>query len=313
MMRLVEMKPTRAAQMGSFPVAARAVSHGPRLDLQSRMAIGVFDSGLGGLTVLAALAARLPRERFVYLGDSAHAPYGTRPPEEILRLTLAGVERLFDAGCGLVVLACNTASAVSLRRIQETWLPQNRPERRVLGVFVPVIEAVTGRPWGFRGPPGPARLSRIGFFGTPATVASGAFSRELALRATGIEVTETPCPGLVERIERGELKAAETLVADRVESFLTRSPTPEAAVLGCTHYPLVEPAFRAALPPGTSILSQPLIVAESLADYLSRHPRFGARATGVTPGVEAMTTGDPRAVTRCAGLFPGLPLVFRAA
>ncbi|MDT8344338.1 MAG: glutamate racemase, partial [Thermohalobaculum sp.] len=168
------------------------------------MAIGVFDSGLGGLSVLGTLRRRLPGEHFVYFGDNAHAPYGVRPDAEILELTRAGIERLFAAGCELVVLACNTASAVALRPLQEHWLPGAAPGRRVLGVFVPMIEAVTGRPWGYRGAPLPARLASVGFFGTPATVRSGAFTRELGLRATGLDVTEIGCPGLVEAIEDGD-------------------------------------------------------------------------------------------------------------
>jgi len=271
--------------------------------------IGVFDSGLGGLTVLKALRDRLPGEHFVYLGDNANAPYGIRPDHEILALTRAGVERLFAEGCELVILACNTASAVALRPLQERWLPVAAPERRVLGVFVPMIEAVTGRPWGYRGAPLPARVSSVGFFGTPATVRSGAFTRELRLRATGLDVREIACPGLVEAIETGDLGAASTIVSDRAGALL-ESGAPAAAVLGCTHYPLVGDLFRAALPGTTDILSQPRLVAESLADYLRRHPHFAAGCEG---GVSAMTSGDPARVSLAARRFDQAAPEFRRA
>src|SRR6056297_2632108 len=239
------------------------------------MAIGVFDSGLGGLTVLRTIRARLPWYDYVFFGDNGNAPYGPRSAAEIDVLTEAAVDRLFREGCELVILACNTASAISLTRLQEDWLPTRAPERRILGVFVPVIEAITGRPWGYAGPPLPGLMSRVAFFATPATVASGAFRRELAFRATGIEVEEEPCPGLVDALEAGDLGAADRLARGFAERLLARMPDPQAAVLGCTHYPMVEHAFRAALPEGTKILSQPRIVAESLADYLRRNPRFG--------------------------------------
>ncbi|MCL5777281.1 aspartate/glutamate racemase family protein [Limibaculum sp. FT325] len=274
------------------------------------MPIGVFDSGLGGLTVLGALRRRLPGERFVYFGDNANAPYGTRSDPEIIALTRAGIERLFARGCDLVILACNTASAVALRTLQESWLPAAAPGSRVLGVFVPMIEAVTGRPWGYAGPPLPARIRDVAFFGTPATVRSGAFTRELGLRATGLAVREIACPGLVDAIEGGDAEGARRIVGACVDRLMAGG-APEAAILGCTHYPLVEPDFRAALPPRTRILSQPEIVAESLADYLRRHPRLAS--TDGPGGVIALTSGDPVRVAAGARRFAGTDLAFRAA
>ncbi|GMG84743.1 glutamate racemase [Paralimibaculum aggregatum] len=273
------------------------------------MAIGVFDSGLGGLTVLRTIRARLPWYDYVFYGDNLRAPYGPREPEEIYALTRDAVARLFAEGCGLVILACNTASAIALRRLQDEWLPQHAPERRVLGVFVPVIEAVTGRPWGYTGPPLPALLGRVALFATRATVASGAFRRELAFRATGLEVEQEACPGLVDALERADLKGAEAIARAHAAALLQRMPNPQAALLGCTHYPIVEHAFRAMLPAGTEILSQPRIVAESLADYLRRHPRFG-------PGsgeIRMLTSGDPGAVATGALLPLGQPAEFRTA
>lgn len=273
-----------------------------------RVAIGVFDSGLGGLTVLAALRDRLPGQAFVYLGDNANAPYGVRCPAEIHALTRAGVGRLFDAGCRLVILACNTASAVALRALQEDWLPRQGGDRRVLGVFVPVIEALTGRPWAYTGPPCPAAVSRVALFATPATVASHAFPRELSMRASGVQVTERACPGLVEALEAGNRVRARRLVNGFCADVLAEEPAPQAAVLGCTHYPLAREAFAEALPPGTRIYCQPSITAESLEAYLRRHPRF--RSTG---GLRCLTTGDPGTVAARARSLTGLEAPFIAA
>jgi glutamate racemase len=267
------------------------------------MPIGVFDSGLGGLTVLGALRAALPAQDFIYFGDNANAPFGTRGADEIYDLTCTGVARLFAEGCDLVILACNTASAVALRRLQEQWLPVTAPERRVLGVFVPVIETLTGRPWAYAGPPTPAAVSRVVLFATPATVASDAFPRELRLRASGLTVTQQACPGLVDALEAGDAAGASALVRGFCQAARARcgGAEPEAAVLGCTHYPLVESAFRAALAPATRLISQPRIVAESLGDYLRRHPRFA----GESGGLRLLTSGDPALVDAGVEKFLG--------
>ncbi|HVL22232.1 MAG TPA: aspartate/glutamate racemase family protein [Amaricoccus sp.] len=254
------------------------------------MAIGVFDSGLGGLTILSALAKALPEQDFVYLGDNANAPYGWKAPTEIYELTLAGVERLFQAGCGLVILACNTASAVALHDLQVNWL--NPATHRVLGVFVPVIEHLTRRDWGDNTPPTHTGLRDVALFATPATVRSGAFPRELRFRARDVAVVPQACTGLVEAIEAGDLDRAGEVARDHVAALLARLPTPQSAVLGCTHYPLVETAFRAGLPPTTTLVSQPDLIAASLGDYLKRHRRFN----GGTGAVRYLTTGDPATV-----------------
>ncbi|PQO23779.1 glutamate racemase [Rhodobacteraceae bacterium WD3A24] len=269
------------------------------------MAVGVFDSGLGGLTVLAALERRLPEVEFVYYGDNAHAPYGVRDADDIFALTCAGVERLWQEGCDLVVLACNTASAAALRRMQETWLPA---DKRVLGVFVPLIEALTERQWGDSSPPREVALRHAALFATPATVSSRAFQRELAFRAIGVDVEAQPCAGLVDAIEQGDMILAEALVHSHVEALLRRMPHPEAAVLGCTHYPLMEAAFRAALGAGVAVYSQPDLVAESLADYLDRHPDMLGRGQRAF-----LTTGDPAGVSRKATQFMRRGIAFAAA
>ncbi|MGY6633374.1 MAG: glutamate racemase [Alkalilacustris sp.] len=270
------------------------------------MGVGVFDSGLGGLTVLAALEARLPQVPFVYLGDTARAPYGTRSPDEIFDLTCAGVERLWAAGCDLVVLACNTASAVALRRMQETWLP---PDKRVLGVFVPLIEALTERQWGDNSPPREVAVRHVALFATPATVSSRAFQRELAFRAIGVDVEGQPCGGLADAIEAGDMALAEALVVAHVDALRRRMPHPEAAVLGCTHYPLMQEAFAAALGPDVRVVSQPRIVAESLADYLLRRPEWA----GTGGRAAFLTTGSPRSVGAQATRFLRRPIRFEAA
>lgn len=271
------------------------------------MAIGVFDSGLGGLTILSAIRRRLPGEDFIYYGDNANAPYGLKAPAEVFDLTCAGVQRLFDEGCELVLLACNTASAVALHDLQVHWLD---PERyRVLGVFVPVIEHLTRRDWGDASPPTHTGLRNVALFATPATVASGAFPRELRFRARDVTVVPQACTGLVEAIEAGEMDEARALVRGHVGELLARLPEPQSAVLGCTHYPLVEGAFRRALPPTTALVSQPETVAESLADYLDRHPRF----RGGSGEVRFMASRPSDVIGRQARTFLGHPAVFEAA
>lgn len=270
------------------------------------MAVGIFDSGLGGLTILDAVSRRLPEVPFVYFGDNAHTPYGVREADDIFELTTAGVERLWHAGCDLVILACNTASAAALRRMQETWLPH---DKRVLGVFVPLIEALTERKWGDNSPPREVEVKHVALFATPATVSSRAFQRELAFRAIGVDVEAQPCGGVVDAIEEGDEILAEALVRSHVEALLRRMPTPEAAILGCTHYPLMEQTFQTALGEEVRLFSQASLVAESLADYLLRHPEMHG------PGSKAafLTTGNPQTVSNKATQFLRRPIQFTAA
>jgi glutamate racemase len=267
------------------------------------MAVGVFDSGLGGLTVLDALQKRLPDVPFVYLGDNANAPYGVRTHDDIFGLTCAAVEALWAQGCDLVILACNTASAAALKRMQETWVPA---DKRVLGVFVPLIEALTERQWGDNSPPREVAVKHVALFATPATVASRAFQRELAFRAIGVDVEAQACGGIVDAIEAGDEALAESLVRAHVEALKRRMPHPQAAVLGCTHYPLMEGVFAEALGPGVRVFSQAALVAESLADYLERRPgMIGNGQVG-----RYLTTGDARAVSDRATQFMRKRVVF---
>lgn len=270
------------------------------------MAVGIFDSGLGGLTVFDAVSKRLPDVPFVYFGDNAHAPYGVRDANDIYDLTTAAVSRMFDAGCDLVVLACNTAAAAALRRMQENWVPK---DKRVLGVMVPLIEALTERQWGDNSPPREVAVKHVALFATPATVASRAFQRELAFRAIGVDVEAQACGGVVDAIEEGDMILAEALVRSHVDALKRKMPTPEAAILGCTHYPLMQEAFQDALGPDVAVYSQANLVADSLADYLSRRPEF------VGTGREPMflTTGNPAKVSNSATQFLRRKITFTAA
>jgi len=269
------------------------------------MAVGIFDSGMGGLTVLEAAQKRLPDVDFLYYADSAHAPYGVRDADDVFALTKAAVQHLWDKGCDLVILACNTASAAALRRMQEAGLPKGK---RVLGVFVPLIEALTERQWGDNSPPREVSVQHVALFATPATVASRAFQRELAFRAIGVDIEAQACGGVVDAIEDGDMILAEALVRSHVEALKRKMPQPQAAVLGCTHYPLMADAFQAALGEGVKVYSQADLVADSLADYLTRHPdMLGTGEAGY------LTTGDPGRVSDRATQFLRRKISFVAA
>jgi glutamate racemase len=275
------------------------------------MAVGIFDSGLGGLTVYDAVTKRLPDVSFVYYGDNKHAPYGVRDAQDVYELTKAAVTRLWDMGCTLVILACNTASAAALRRMQEEGVP---PGKRVLGVFVPLIEALTERQWGDNSPPREVAVKHVALFATPATVASRAFQRELAFRAIGVDVEAQACGGVVDAIEDGDMILAEALVRSHVDALKRKMPTPEAAILGCTHYPLMAEVFQDALGAGVKVFSQADLVAESLADYLGRRPEMeGPAVTAPDGGPLLLTTGNPAKVADHATRFLRRRLAFTAA
>ncbi|WP_368183686.1 glutamate racemase [Aestuariibius sp. HNIBRBA575] len=270
------------------------------------MAVGIFDSGLGGLTVLDAVQKRLPDVPFVYYGDNAHAPYGVRDADDVYNLTTKAVERLWEEGCDLVILACNTASAAALRRMQENWIPT---DKRVLGVFVPLIEALTERQWGDNSPPREVTTKHVALFATPATVSSRAFQRELSYRAIGVDVEAQSCGGVVDAIEDGDLILAEALVKSHVDALKRKMPHPDAAILGCTHYPLMAQEFQTALGEDVKVFSQANLVAESLADYLDRRPAM--LGTGTESAF--LTSGDPDAVSARATQFLRRKIAFTAA
>jgi len=265
--------------------------------------IGLFDSGHGGLTVLRELSSRFPEQSLVYLGDHANAPYGDRDADDVIALTRAGVETLFDLGCRLVLLACNTATAVACRKLQQEWLPTSGyTDRNVLGIVAPTVEAATQVPWAVTVPQYPQKYNTetIGVFGTSRTVLSGVYPEEIHKRCPKVTIVQQACPTLVQGIEGGWPDAH---LAERVEAYVAalleqaeRQP-PERVVLGCTHYPLVEDHFRRALPVHTRLLAQPQAVADSLEDYLSRRPEFAVQVSDDRSRIRLLTTGDPDATS----------------
>ena len=283
------------------------------------MAIGVFDSGIGGLTVHHALVRRLAGADFIYLADQANTPYGGRPGEEIVDLTRAGCERLFEAGCSLVILACNTAAAVALRRLQQTWLPGYRRQIgrpvNVLGIIVPTIEAATGVPWAHeletRGEK-IEKLDVLGIFSTPATAQSRVYEIEIDKRSEAFAVFSEPCSTLARQIEAGEGREALKPVVETHVAALTRriGRTPDKAILGCTHYEIIADLFRAALPEGVPLIHQPQATAEAVERYLAAHPEYDPGDGGRR---RFLTTGRPGAQNGLVERFWGEPLVFEAA
>jgi glutamate racemase len=228
--------------------------------------IGVFDSGYGGLTVLKSLVNRLPGYDFIYLGDNARSPYGTRSFETVYRYTRESVQWFFDKGCPLVILACNTASAKALRTIQQNDLPLMDPEMRVLGVIRPTAEIIGSY----------SKSGHIGVLATPGTVASQSYTIEIKKYFPTLEVTQQACPMWVPLIENNEhLSAgADYFVNKCVGQLLEQSPAIDTILLGCTHYPLIEEKIRQAAGEKVRVVSQGEIVAASLANYLERHPEI---------------------------------------
>lgn len=283
------------------------------------MAIGVFDSGVGGLTVHRRLVDRFPQADLIYLADQANTPYGGREGEEIVDLTRAGCEALFDRGCDLVVLACNTASGVALRRLQQTWLPGYRKEKQrsvnVLGIIVPTIEAATGLPWEHeadRRGDKVEKLDVLAVFATPATARSRVYEIEIDKRRQDVAVFSEPCPDLARMIETGA-GAVElaTAVESHVKAISTRiGRAPDRAILGCTHYEMVADMFRAALKPGTPLIHQPDATADALEAYLAKHPEYTAGDSGRRV---FLTTGKSGAQHILVETFWGAPLSFEQA
>jgi glutamate racemase len=274
--------------------------------------IGIFDSGHGGLTVLRALVERFQGLAFVYLGDHRHVPYGNRPSAEIVTLTRDGVSALFEQGCRLVLLGCNTATCVAARTLQRDWLPVSGWRgRNILGIVAPTVEAATQTPWAVTSPQYPQAYNSdlIAVFGTTRTIASHAYPEEIGKRCPRARVVQQACAELVGAIERGTGEGElDALVAQGVKALLekTKGQPPDRAILGCTHYPLVEHLFRRHLPPETRLLSQPAVVADSLEDYLARHPTYLAACE--RGGLAVLTTGRPSQVNAVAQIFwPGAP------
>lgn len=270
--------------------------------------IGVFDSGYGGLTILRALINRLPDYSYIYMGDNLHAPYGNLPDETIFSHTCSGVEWLFERGAELVILGCNTASAIALRNIQQNVLPAKYPDKRVLGIVVPTIEQITGAPWM---PASPSSASgTVGVLGTRATIRSEVYTHEIHKRAPNIQVFQQACPSLVTAIEQN--KDGDQIRKDVnkcVGSFLSIHGNVDAMLLGCTHYELIAPLIRSALPAETSLYEQPTIVAESTAVYLRHHPKI---EHNLSKKGERMfyTTGNPEEISTHSSRYFGSTVRF---
>lgn len=233
--------------------------------------IGVFDSGYGGLTILSKFKEILPHNDFIYLGDNARTPYGTRSFEIVYEFTLQAVTRLFELGCHLVILACNTASAKALRSIQINNLPQIDPDRRVLGVIRPTVECIDSI----------TQSKHVGILATSGTIKSESYIMEVHKLFPEIKVTGQACPMWVPLVEYNEAQAsgADYFVKKYIDELLAKDNQIDTIILGCTHYPLLLPKIKQYVPEGIHIVSQGELVANSLQNYLKRHPEMDARCT----------------------------------
>ena len=238
---------------------------------RERATIGVFDSGYGGLAILRQIRRLMPQYDYLYLGDNARTPYGTRSFDLVYEFTLQAVRYLFEQGCHLVILACNTASAKALRSIQQRDLPLLDPQRRVLGVIRPTVEVVGNI----------SRTRHVGIMATPGTIRSHTYELEIAKLCPDIQVTGEACPMWVPLVENDEYDSpgADYFVSKRIESLLSRDPLIDSVILGCTHYPLLLGKIRQYMPADVHIIEQGSYVAESLKDYLCRHPEMAERIT----------------------------------
>ena len=256
--------------------------------------IGIFDSGYGGLTILEKICAELPSYDYIYLGDNARTPYGTRSFDVVYKYTLECVTHMFEMGCQLVVLACNTASAKALRSIQQRDLPYLDSNRRVLGVIRPTVEAVGSM----------TKTKHIGLLATLGTVQSNSYPLEIEKLHEGIVVTSEACPMWVPLIENNEhlSEGADYFVRKNVEHLLAADPQIDTVILGCTHYPLLADKIKSLLPEGVSVVSQGEIVAQSLVDYLQRHPDMDARCTK-NGSIRYLTTESVEKFASSASIF----------
>jgi len=256
--------------------------------------IGIFDSGYGGLTILDKIRTELPEYDYIYLGDNARTPYGTRSFDVVYKYTLECVTHLFEMGCQLVVLACNTASAKALRSIQQRDLQLLDPNRRVLGVIRPTVEAVGAM----------TKTKHIGLLATSGTVQSNSYPLEIAKLHDDIVVTSEACPMWVPLIENNEHNSAgaDYFVRKNVEHLFAADPQIDAVMLGCTHYPLLADKIKSLLPDGVAVVSQGDIVASSLVDYLQRHPEMAAKCTK-NASIRYLTTESVEKFSSSASVF----------
>lgn len=258
--------------------------------------IGIFDSGYGGLTVLKEIVKELPQYDYIYLGDNARAPYGSRSFETVYEYTLECVKHLFEKGCHLVILACNTASAKALRTIQQKDLPKIDPTKRVLGVIRPTAEIVGNY----------SKSGHVGVLGTPGTVSSESYLVEIEKLFPQLKVYQEACPMWVPLIENNEFgnEGAEYFIKKHVLNLMHQQETIDAIILGCTHYPLIEAQIKKYLPPQVKLISQGSIVAKGLKDYLNRHPEIEQHCSKGN-SVSFYTTDLPETFNKAASLFYG--------
>ncbi len=261
--------------------------------------IGVFDSGYGGLTILKGIRETLPQYDYLYLGDNARTPYGTRSFDVVYRFTRQAVESLFSRGCQLVILACNTASAKALRSIQQKDLPGWDQSRRVLGVVIPTVEALGHI----------TKNGNIGLLGTPGTVSSGTYDIEIAKFFPQFRTVSVACPMWVPLVENKEFDSpgADYFVKKYVDELFTQEPEIDTVILGCTHYPLLIDKIRREIGSRATIVTQGELVGASLADYLRRHPEMDAKCTK-GGSCEFLTTENPDKFTELAEIFLQTPL-----
>ena len=258
--------------------------------------IGVFDSGYGGLTVLKEIVKQLPEYDYLYLGDNARAPYGSRSFETVYEYTLECVQQLFSMGCELVILACNTASAKALRNIQQKDLPGIAPDKRVLGVIRPTTEVVGKY----------SKTRHVGVLGTSGTVTSNSYPIEIKKLYPDITVYQEACPMWVPLVENNEIETegADYFIHKNLQSLLSKDASIDTIILGCTHYPLLINKIKKHLPAIITLLSQGEIVAESLLDYLHRHPEMEKQCSkgGM---IKFFTTDSTANFDKAATLFFG--------
>lgn len=233
--------------------------------------IGVFDSGYGGLTILSEIKEVLPEYDYIYIGDNARSPYGPRSFEVVYDFTLQAVQKLFEMGCHLVILACNTASAKALRTIQMKDLPKIDQNRRVLGVIRPTVESIGGI----------SKTNHIGILATPGTIKSESYPMEIEKLYPEVVVTGEACPMWVPLVENNEAdsEGADFFIKKNIDSLLEKDPEIDAILLGCTHYPILLSKIRDIVPNNIHIISQGEYVAHSLKDYLKRHKEIDDKCT----------------------------------
>jgi glutamate racemase len=259
--------------------------------------IGIFDSGYGGLTVLKEIQSVLPDCDYLYFGDNARAPYGTRSFDVVYQYTLQAVQKLFEMGCPLVVLACNTASAKALRTIQQHDLPNMAdPSKRVLGVIRPSAEVIGNY----------TKSGHVGVLGTNGTVKSNSYSVEIEKFFPEVKVTQLACPMWVPLVENNEYdsKPGRALVKTKIEELIDLDPKIDTIVLGCTHYPILKEIIEQYVSPETNVLSQGEIVAHSLKDYFERHPEMKSRISTLCT-TSYFTTENPLDFEGKASIFLG--------